>query len=153
MAAMIATVSVLSLAMRRSEIGEDNRLMTSSLMDSAPPSNRPEPRTPTHFTSPLLSTTLLNPLYHNQSWSAMNLFEVRRARVRAEFAWLYPEIVPGVWMSARKAAQLVRRSPRPDRRPSGERVLPDTHFEFRGGRRSRQAASGVWTPRGDALTA
>jgi hypothetical protein len=63
----------------------------------------------------------------------MNFFEVRRARVRPEFAKLYPEIVPGVWISAKQAARLVRLHAR--RRESSP-VLLDLHFEFRGGRGS-----------------
>lgn len=78
----------------------------------------------------------------------MNFFEVRRARVRPEYAELYPEIVPGVWMSAKKAAQVVRRSRKSGRSEApGTRVLPDLHFEFRGGSRGRQYLTGLWTQR------
>ena len=82
----------------------------------------------------------------------MNFFEVRRARVRAEFAAQYPEIVPGVWMSAKKAAQVVRRSRKAGQPGAvGTRILPDMHFEFRGGRRGRQYLTGVWTQRAVVL--
>ena len=82
----------------------------------------------------------------------MNFFEVRRARVRAEFADQYPEIVPGVWMSAKKAAQLVKRGRKAARSGvPGSRLLPDQHFEFRGGARGRQYLTGLWTARAVVL--
>jgi len=67
----------------------------------------------------------------------MPFFVVRRTRVRPEFAHLYPEIVPGIWISARRATRLVRRHPRPREQrpvPDDGRVLPELHFEFQGGR-------------------
>jgi hypothetical protein len=80
----------------------------------------------------------------------MRFFDTRRARVRPEFAALYPEIVPGVWLSARQAARLVgRRGPR-DVCKSGcdrGRALCELHFEFKGGRYGRQYLTGEWTPR------
>ena len=85
----------------------------------------------------------------------MSFFDVRRARVRAEFANLYPELTPGVWLSAKKAARMVWRSGQRAGRPVlelGHRVLPDLHFEFRGGRRGRQYLTGMWTPRAAVLT-
>jgi hypothetical protein len=38
----------------------------------------------------------------------MDFFAVRRARLLPAFTPMYPETVPGVWMSALKAGQLVR---------------------------------------------
>ena len=35
-------------------------------------------------------------------------FQVRRVRVRPGFAALYPEIAPGVWIGAKRAAHLVQ---------------------------------------------
>jgi hypothetical protein len=79
----------------------------------------------------------------------MNLFQVRRARVRPAFAGLYPEIVPGVWMSAKRATRLVLqrlyREPFQWQPGTRGRVLCDEHFEFRGGRSRRHP--GNWTPR------
>ncbi len=79
----------------------------------------------------------------------MDFFAVRRARIRAEFAYLYPELVPAVWMSARKASNLVRAADRRKQRPRlpGARVLSDRHFEFRGGTPDRQQLTGNWIPR------
>jgi len=81
----------------------------------------------------------------------MDFFDVRRARVRARFAGLYPEVLPGVWMSASKIVQLVRSADQRCVREMilGSRVLSDVHFEFRGGRRSRQQRTGEWTPRAE----
>lgn len=84
----------------------------------------------------------------------MNFFDVRRARVRPEFAELYPEIAPGVWMSARHATRLVRqRGPREqcNQGCARGRVLCEVHFEFRGGSRGRQYLTGTWTPRASVL--
>jgi hypothetical protein len=80
----------------------------------------------------------------------MAFFDTRRARVRPQFASLYPEIVPGVWVSARHATQLVRRrGPREQCSPdcARGRVLCEVHFEFKGGRRGRQYLTGEWLPR------
>ncbi|MEZ0335900.1 MAG: hypothetical protein ACAI18_18060 [Gemmatimonadales bacterium] len=82
----------------------------------------------------------------------MSFFLVRRARVRPQFAKLYPEIVPGVWISARRATRVVQRRPkaREDRpTPDDGRVLPDLHFEFRGGRQRLLDHAGGWTARAE----
>jgi hypothetical protein len=74
----------------------------------------------------------------------MKLFNSRRARVRPEFAWLYPEIVPTVWMSANRAALIVKavgRHAGADDPPA--RILPDQHFEFRGESRGRPQPEGT----------
>ena len=84
--------------------------------------------------------------------SAMPFFEIRRARVRPEFAKLYPEVVSGVWISARKATRVVQRHPKPRGHrpvPDDGRVLPDLHFEFQGGRRTPQDPSRPLTPRAE----
>lgn len=67
--------------------------------------------------------------------------EVREARLRPEFAPLYPGFEPGVWQDAATLAEqmltehLLR--PSPDYMLS-ERVLAKEHFEFRGGDRSNR---------------
>lgn len=77
----------------------------------------------------------------------MVFFAIRRARLRLEFAQVYPEIAPNIWLSARAAARTVRRANARRQRPeeSGQRVLPDAHFDFRGGRRRRQDGPGQRT--------
>jgi hypothetical protein len=61
---------------------------------------------------------------------------IREARLRAEFAHLYPALEPGRWeVAARMADQVVAWLLRqPDRGyVAPERVLRSEHFEFRGG--------------------
>jgi hypothetical protein len=70
------------------------------------------------------------------SRSSMPFFAIRRARLRPEYAELYPRIASGIWLSARGAAHAVRRElmQRKPHELTGERLLPDEHFDFRGGR-------------------
>jgi hypothetical protein len=62
--------------------------------------------------------------------------ELRQARLRIEFAALYPGLEPGVWQDAAVLAEqmltehLLRPSPG---YMLSERVLAQEHFEFRGG--------------------
>ena len=61
---------------------------------------------------------------------------VREARLKAEFAHLYPPLQPGRWepaaaMADRLVAWLLRQPDRGYMAP--ERVLRSEHFEFRGG--------------------
>jgi hypothetical protein len=60
---------------------------------------------------------------------------MREARLRAEFADLYPTLTPGQWEPAARVAEVVlarllllqiSEAPLPDR------VLDEAHFEFRG---------------------
>jgi len=66
----------------------------------------------------------------------MPFFAIRRARLRPEYAQLYPGIAPGIWLSARVVARAVRRELMNLKlnEVSRGRVLPDEHFDFRGGR-------------------
>ena len=79
----------------------------------------------------------------------MDFFDVRRARVRPGSAGIHPEVVPGIWMSASKAARLVRSANFRKRREVvvGGRLLSDAHFEFRGGKRGKQQLPGPWPAR------
>jgi hypothetical protein len=61
---------------------------------------------------------------------------VREARLKPQFAELYPAVTPNVWQPAARLAREVflsvlaaRSHPR-----LPERILNDEHFEFRGGR-------------------
>ena len=60
---------------------------------------------------------------------------VREARLRSEFAYLYPGIQPGVWVPARLLVdrEVVRQERRRRELPAGGRMrdLNDQHFEFR----------------------
>jgi hypothetical protein len=66
----------------------------------------------------------------------MDFFVVRRARLRPQYARHYPRLVADLWLGARSAARALRRSdPKTRQRElKGERILPDGHFEFRGGK-------------------
>jgi hypothetical protein len=56
---------------------------------------------------------------------------VREARLRPEFAGVYPQIRPGLWLIAATIASARRHEDPPPARH--ERLLPEKHFEFRGG--------------------
>ncbi len=67
---------------------------------------------------------------------------VREARLRPEFAHLYPPLEPGRWepaaaMADRVVAWLLRQPDRGYMAP--ERVLRSEHFEFRGGTEKAEA--------------
>ena len=71
----------------------------------------------------------------------MGFFDDRRARVLPEYAWLYPEITPGVWVRATKAALWVRQAEAFRHREHAcacDRPMCECHFEFRGGSRGRR---------------
>jgi len=61
---------------------------------------------------------------------------VREARLRPEYAHLYPMLEPGAWVPAMEAAEkvaAVRLLQLADTFVLHDRVLTDAHFEFRGG--------------------
>ena len=73
---------------------------------------------------------------------------MREARLRPEFAHLYPGLTPGEWAPAARIAEAVLANlmlQEMAEAPAAERVLPEEHFEFRGAsalrpdRRSRPA--------------
>ena len=78
-------------------------------------------------------------------------FDSRRARVRPHYAYLYPEVVPGVWLSALKVTGLLRRRGLPAvcRREQCNRgrVLCDIHFEFRGSVPVSESLAAAWRER------
>jgi len=72
---------------------------------------------------------------------------VREARLRSEWAHLYPRVPSGIWMVAAELVPQVLRY-RVQRSGSWEfarRILDDEHFEFRGGRRRDESWGGVLT--------
>jgi hypothetical protein len=74
---------------------------------------------------------------------------VREARLRPEYAHLYPGLEPGVWLAATTIGQqLLLWHLASAITPQGERVMADEHFEFRGGR-ARGAPHGARTRAGD----
>jgi hypothetical protein len=60
---------------------------------------------------------------------------IREARLRPEFASLYPGVEPGVWLPATTVGQqLLLWHLATAVTPQGERLMAEEHFEFRGGR-------------------
>lgn len=77
---------------------------------------------------------------------------VREARLRPEWAHLYPGLEAGIWMVAAQLVPLVLRY-RLQEQPTWEftqRILEDEHFEFRGGRSRDRSWSGILTRVEDA---
>jgi hypothetical protein len=75
--------------------------------------------------------------------------ERRECLLRAEYAKLYDEIPPGVWMPAREVAEvLVRRASQARRLSIHQRTFDPRHFEFRGGSAGLRE-QGVRTRSGD----
>ena len=73
------------------------------------------------------------------------IMAVREARLRPEWAALYPGLEPGIWMVAAQLVPLVLRHRLQDQ-PTWEftrRILVDEHFEFRGGRPRDDSWAGV----------
>lgn len=59
---------------------------------------------------------------------------IREARLRPEYASLYPGVQPGIWMAASAIGQqLLLWHLTAPATPQGERLMEEEHFEFRGG--------------------
>ena len=59
---------------------------------------------------------------------------IREARLRPEYADLYPAVEPGVWLPATTVGQkLLIWHLAKAITPQGERLMGEDHFEFRGG--------------------
>lgn len=59
---------------------------------------------------------------------------IREARLRPEYADLYPAVEPGVWLPASDIGrQLLLWHLAAGRQPDQERLMSEDHFEFRGG--------------------
>ena len=74
---------------------------------------------------------------------------IREARLRPEYAELYPGVEPGIWQPATTVGQqLLLWHLATAATPQGERLMGDNHFEFRGGS-TRAATNGTRTRAGD----
>jgi hypothetical protein len=61
---------------------------------------------------------------------------MREARLRPEFAQLYPELTPGQWEPAARIVEVVLARyllRQMTETPTPDRALDESHFEFRGG--------------------
>jgi hypothetical protein len=61
---------------------------------------------------------------------------MREARLRPEFADLYPELIPGHWEPASRIVEVVLARyllQKMADTPVADRALTEAHFEFRGG--------------------
>jgi hypothetical protein len=66
----------------------------------------------------------------------------REARLKSEFAHLYPGLKPRTWYNAAwLSARQFARVPCDGRATSIAKMLNDSHFEFRGGRPRRNRAA------------
>jgi hypothetical protein len=73
----------------------------------------------------------------------LGLTRPREALLLPDYASLYPEVPPGVWIKARNIADRIRREVARGRHPwptPGPRLLADEHFRFRDG----EHALGRW---------
>jgi hypothetical protein len=74
---------------------------------------------------------------------------IREARLRPEFAGLYPAVEPGVWLPATTVGQkLLLWHLAKALAPQGERLMGEEHFEFRGGAQE-SVRNGTRTRAGD----
>lgn len=76
---------------------------------------------------------------------------IREARLRPEYASLYPGLEPGVWLPATAIGQklLLWHLTTPIT-PQGDRLMAEEHFEFRGGEPVPPGArNGARTRQGD----
>jgi hypothetical protein len=73
---------------------------------------------------------------------------IREARLRPEYASLYPGVEPGVWLPATTVGQkLLLWHLATSVTPQGERLMAEEHFEFRG--RGAESRNGTRTRAGD----
>lgn len=58
---------------------------------------------------------------------------IREARLKPEFAALYPDIVPDIWQAAADIAAQVLLLMQQGNAAFEQRIMNEQHFEFRGG--------------------
>lgn len=73
----------------------------------------------------------------------LRLDSMRQARLRPEFADLYPELTPGKWEPASRIVEVVLARyllQKMADAPVADRALNESHFEFRGGEEPPRAS-------------
>jgi hypothetical protein len=79
---------------------------------------------------------------------------IREARLRPQYASLYPALEPGTWQPASAIGrQLLLWHLTAPSLPDGERLMSEEHFEFRGGSRRDRAETNARTRRADRASA
>jgi hypothetical protein len=79
---------------------------------------------------------------------------VREARLRPQYASLYPALEPGTWQPASAIGrQLLLWHLTASTPPHGDRLMSEEHFEFRGGARRERSEAGARTRQADRPTA
>jgi hypothetical protein len=75
---------------------------------------------------------------------------IREARLRPQYASLYPALTPGTWQPATAIGrQLLLWHLTAPALPDGERLMSEEHFEFRGGASRGQTEVAARTRSGD----
>jgi hypothetical protein len=75
---------------------------------------------------------------------------IREARLRPQYASLYPALEPGTWQPASAIGrQLLLWHLTAPSLPEGERLMSEEHFEFRGGAQRGESGVGARTRRAD----
>jgi hypothetical protein len=75
---------------------------------------------------------------------------IREARLRPQYASLYPALEPGTWQAATAIGrQLLLWHLTAPSLPDGERLMSEEHFEFRGGNPRDEAETGARTRSAD----
>ena len=75
---------------------------------------------------------------------------IREARLRPQYASLYPALEPGTWQPATAIGrQLLLWHLTAPALPDGERLMSEEHFEFRGGASRGENETSVRTRSGD----
>jgi hypothetical protein len=106
---------------------------------AVPPAGAPAsagPAGPRSFRMSDFTTLFCKPSSLGVNWLAMDRPRGREARLKAEFADLYPGLEPGVWIPVEKLIHVVTELLHDDRARSGvitgDRLLHQEHFEYRG---------------------
>jgi hypothetical protein len=75
---------------------------------------------------------------------------IREARLRPQYASLYPALTPGTWQPASAIGrQLLLWHLTAPSLPEGERLMSEEHFEFRGGLRRGEGEVNARTRQAD----